>query len=156
MVVMLLMTIILAVTIPRFDNALAFNPVKKVTRRVIDTVRSLRAEALTRQQVCVWSIDLSNNRMSVSIASATTTDLQDDNSADAANVFTLPHGFNLVDLQFPNGERISSGSVEVLFYPEGYSDQLLIHAEYQKERRVTYMIEPLLPSVKVVDAWVSY
>jgi hypothetical protein len=156
MVVMLLMTIVLAVTIPRFDNSLALDPTKKVTRWVIDTVRSLRAKALAQQKTCVWAIDLSNNRMWASIDTAAETDTEEGAGESESKIFVLPNGFNLVDVQFPNGDRITSGSTEVFFYPGGYSDQLLIHAEYNKDRRLTFMIEPLLPSVKVVDEWISY
>ncbi len=152
MVVMLLISIILAVAIPRFDGGPFQDPVKKLSRRMINTVRSLRSLAIQKQKTQGLVIDLSNNRMWL---------VDDEMSAEALEAASkkampLPGAIRFVDVRFPNQEPIRSGTTEVKFYPAGYSDQVLIHLETDSAERFSYSVEPLLPKVKYFEEWIEF
>ena len=152
MVVMLLVTIVLAVAVPRLDSGIAQDPQKRVTRWMVNSARTLRTMAVEKQQVHGLVIDLDEHRLWA-------VDAQMDEEAIAAaaeKAFTLPESIKFADVAFPGRDRISSGTATILFYPGGYSDQALVHVEYDETIRYTYKFEPLLPKVKRLDDWVSY
>jgi prepilin-type N-terminal cleavage/methylation domain-containing protein len=153
MVVMLLISIVMAIAIPKFSGGAFQDPVKKLSRWMINTVRTLRSAAIQQQKTQSLVIDLSNRRMWL------VNDAMDEEAAQAAasnKAMSLPDAVRYMDVQFPNQERISSGTTEVRFYPAGYSDQVLIHLETDDAEKLTYLVEPLLPKVKIFDEWIEF
>jgi len=153
MVVMLLISIVLAIAIPKFGGGAFQDPVKKLSRWMIITVRTLRAAAIQQQKTQGLVIDLSNRRMWMVNDAMDEAAMQE---AASNKALTLPDAIRYMDVQFPQQERILSGTAEVRFYPAGYSDQVLIHLETEEDEKLTYLVEPLLPKVKIFDEWIDY
>ncbi|RJQ68475.1 MAG: prepilin-type N-terminal cleavage/methylation domain-containing protein [Desulfobacteraceae bacterium] len=152
LVVMLLITIVFAVTIPRLDSSLMQDPRKKTTRWVVNTVSELRAMAIETQKKHALVIDLEGGRIWFVHADMDEEAL----SAASEKAFRLPGGIKIVDVQFPRRQPVSSGTGEIVFYPGGYSEQAVINLEDEDARRFAYKIEPLLPKVKAVDEWLEF
>ena len=153
MVVMLLISIVLAITLPKFGGGAFQDPVKKLSRWMINTVKTLRSAAIQQQKTQGLVIDLSNRRMWL------VNDAMDEEAMQAAasnKALTLPDAIRYMDVQFPQQERMTTGTTEVRFYPAGYSDQVLIHLETEDDEKVTYLVEPLLPKVKIFDEWIEF
>jgi prepilin-type N-terminal cleavage/methylation domain-containing protein len=153
MVVMLLISIVMAVAIPKFGGGAFQDPVKKLSRWMIITVRTLRAAAIQQQKTQGLVIDLSNRRMWMVNDAMDEAAMQE---AASNKALSLPDAIRYMDVQFPQQERILSGTAEVRFYPVGYSDQVLIHLETEDDEKLTYLVEPLLPKVKIFDEWIDY
>ncbi len=152
LVVMLLVTIVLAVTIPRFDVGMMQDPQKQLSRWMVNTTRTLRTAAMEKQMVHVLVVDLDGNRLF-----AIREDMDDEAIADAAaGAISLSRPMRLVNVQFPGKERVSSGMIPIHFHPAGYSDQAMIQLEHRNARRFSFKLEPLLPRVKLLDEWISY
>jgi prepilin-type N-terminal cleavage/methylation domain-containing protein len=152
MVVMFLMTIVLAVAIPRLGDGMMQDPQKHVTRWMVNTARALRAMAVEKQTIQALVLDLDNHRM-------WTIDAQMDEEAMAAaaeKAFRLPNSMKLSDVSFPDKDRAATGTVALHFYPNGYADQALVHVTYDDTIRFSYKIEPLLPKVKRIEEWADY
>jgi prepilin-type N-terminal cleavage/methylation domain-containing protein len=153
MVVMLLISIVLTIAIPKFGGGAFQDPVKKLSRWMINTVKALRSAAIQQQKTQSLVIDLSNRRMWI------VNEAMDEGAAQAAaanKALSLPDAIQYMDVQFPGQERISSGTAEIRFYPAGYSDQVLIHLETDDDEKLTYLVEPLLPKVKIFDEWIEF
>jgi prepilin-type N-terminal cleavage/methylation domain-containing protein len=152
MVVMLLISIVLAVAIPRFEGGIVQDPAKKMSRWMINSVRTLRSAAIQKQQVQTLVVDLSDNKL------WTVNELMSEADRDAAQqkAFSLPGSYAIVDIQFQGRDRISSGTADINFYPAGYSDHVLIHLENEAAERMTYRIQPLLPKIKLFDEWIDF
>jgi prepilin-type N-terminal cleavage/methylation domain-containing protein len=152
MVVMLLISIILAVAIPRFDSGFMQDSRKTTTRRIIQIIKGLRSKAIGEQKTYSLVLDLSNDRY------WTVNDSLDEltmaQAADSAS--RLPDDIHFSAVIFPNQEQIRSGKVEIQFHPGGYSDHALIHLQTDDAQRFTYLVQPLLPKLKVVDQWLSF
>jgi prepilin-type N-terminal cleavage/methylation domain-containing protein len=152
LVVMLLITIVFAITVPRLDSSLLQDPRKKTTRWIINSIEDLRAAAVEKQKTLVLVIDMDGNRMWPADA-----DMDEEAQAAASDkAFVLPGGVKIVDVRFPHKERVSTGTVKISFYPGGYSDQAIINMEDNDEQHFACRIEPLLPKVKVVDEWLEF
>lgn len=152
MVVMLLITIMLGVTIPRLDTSLLQDPRKKTTRWMINTVSALRAAATEKQKSQILVVNVDDNRLWI-------TDAEMDEEAQSTameNAFELPGGLRIIEVPFSGKESVGSGNAMIVFYPGGYSDQAAINIETGDAERFAFKIEPLLPRVKVVDEWIRY
>jgi Tfp pilus assembly protein FimT len=152
MVVMLLISIILAVAIPRFDGGMFQDPQKKLSRWLIHTVKSLRSTAIQKRTLQTLVIDFENNKM-WTIAE------QGDGDASQAQpqrTYELPEDIRIVEMSFPNDENVNSGTANVNFYPAGYSDSVVIRLERSQAERISFRIEPLMPKVRFYDEWISF
>jgi prepilin-type N-terminal cleavage/methylation domain-containing protein len=163
MVVMLLISIILAVAIPRFEGGMFQDPTKIVSRRLIYTVRALRSHAVQRQMLQSLIIDLDNQRFWVA-AAVPEEPAESEESAAAEKpaaaaatekAFDLPKSIRFVAIQFPHRAPITSGKVEIFFYPAGYSDHVVVHMQNDNQERFSYVVEPLLPKVKLLEEWID-
>jgi len=152
MVVMLLISIILAVAIPRFDGGFLQNSRKTTTRRIIDTIKGLRSRAIGEQKTYALILDLSNDQY------WTVNDTMDELSmAQAAEMASkLPDDIHFSAVIFPNQEQIRSGNAKIQFYPRGYADHVLIHLQTDNAERFAYLVQPLLSKLKVLDEWPSF
>lgn len=151
MVVMLLISLVMAIAIPRFEGSAFQDPVKKISRWMINTCRILRSTAVQKQKVQALVIDLNNNRLWIVNEEMS----EEQMSAAADKAFQLPKALRIVDVQLPNKEPISSGTVEVHFYPAGYAEKVAIHLENEDAKRFSFLIEPLLSKVKFFTEWIT-
>lgn len=152
MVVMLLITIFLAVALPRFDAGFAQDPTKKLTRWMVNTTRTLRSDAVRQQKMQSLVVDLNNNRMWM-----VNEEMDEEALAGASEkAYTLPSSITVVDVEYPQADRVSAGTAEIHFYPAGYADNSIIHLEEGQAQRFSILIEPLLPKIKVIEEWLSF
>lgn len=152
MVVLLLITIVFAVAIPKMDTSILQDPKKKTTRWIKNAVKELRAAAIEKQSNQIMVVNLDLNRIWF------TNDGMDEEAkfAAAENAFRLPGSMHVIDVQFPAKDRVGGGQAEINFYPGGYSDHATINMEIGDAERFSYTVEPLLPRVKVLEEWVNY
>jgi prepilin-type N-terminal cleavage/methylation domain-containing protein len=151
MVVMLLISIVLAVAIPKFGSGPLQDPTKKLSRWMINTVRQLRSAAIQKQTVQSLVIDLNNQRIWISDAGMGEEAL----SAAEDQAMTIDNSIQIRNVQYPDREQLTYGTAEIRFYPQGFSDQALIQLETDDAERLTFMIEPLLPKIKIVEEWIN-
>jgi prepilin-type N-terminal cleavage/methylation domain-containing protein len=152
MVVMLLITILLAVAIPRFGANPFQEPVKKASRWTINTVRDLRGAAVQQHKQQSLVLDLNRHRMW-----AVHEEMDEEARIQAAEAaYKLPAALRIASVQFPDKERFSAGTVEIHFYPAGHSDKAVIHLETDNAERYSWVLEPLLPKVRVHEDWVQF
>jgi general secretion pathway protein H len=170
MVVMMLISIILAVAIPRFEGGFLQDPIKKFSRKMIGTVRSLRFSALQTQTQQTLMIDLDAQELYVEkqAAQAETTS-EDETPSDSetasdseatsespAKRIKLPDSLALVAVEFSETESITNGIAQIHFYPAGYSDHAFIRLQSSADDRYTYVVQPLLPKVKLFEEWIDF
>lgn len=172
MIVMLLISIILAVAIPRFEGSFLQDPIKQFSRKMISTVRSRRSAAVQTQQQQTLVVDLNAQQLYVTSQAAQVEDAQTEDAqaedaqaenAQAENApvasdrkFKVPDSLTLVAVEFSSSDRITTGTAQIHFYPAGYSDHVFIRLKSSNEDRYTYVIQPLLPKVKLFEEWIDF
>ena len=152
MVVMLLISIILGVAIPRFDSGALQDSQKVTTRRLTNIVSSLRTKAVAEQLTYALVIDISNDLYFI-INEAMDEQMM---FQAAENAQHLPKDIHFYDVTFSINNQIRSGKAEIHFHPAGYTDMAIIHMQTDSDHRYTYMIEPLLTKLRVIEEWVRY
>lgn len=151
MVVMLLISIVLAVAIPRFEGGPFQDPTKKLSRWMINTVRHLRSAAIQQQTVQALVIDLNHQRVWISHEGMSEEAL----STAEDKAMTIDKSIQIRNVQYPDREPLAYGTVEIRFYPQGYSDRALIQLETDDAEQLTFLIEPLLPKIKILEEWIN-
>jgi prepilin-type N-terminal cleavage/methylation domain-containing protein len=152
MVVMLLISIILAVAIPRFEGGFLQDPIKQFSRKMISTVRSLRSAAVQTQMQQTLVVDLNSQQLYV----ASPAKQDETGSAAPKKSFKLPDSLALVAVEFSGSDRVTTGNAQIHFYPAGYSDHAFIRLESGNEDRYTFVVQPLLPKVKLFEEWIDF
>jgi prepilin-type N-terminal cleavage/methylation domain-containing protein len=171
MVVMLLISIMLAVAIPRFEGGFLQDPIKHFSRKLISAVRSARSAAVQTQTQQTLVIDLNTQQLNViSHAMADETVESDMGKSDTGEgesasyapapvpnkTYKLPDSLGLVAVEFFNSDPITTGTAEIHFYPAGYSDHAFIRLESSSGDRYTFVVQPLLPKVKLFEEWIDF
>jgi len=156
-VVVALLSIMLVIAIPRFHNVLIADSQGKTSRWLIGATQTLRESALRQQRRYALHIDMDAGVLWTSEASMTEDAVTEEAMLEAASAgYRLPDDVRLVDVEFPLDGRVSTGRIDIFFYPQGYSDQALIHVNHQNSDSLTYAIEPFLSEIKIYETYKSY
>ena len=118
---------------------------------MITRTRHLRSTAIQKQSTQALVIDLNNQRMWMISEGMSEEEL----SAVTDKAFAVDKSMKIVNVQFPDQESVSTGTAEIRFYPAGYSDRALIHMETDDAERFSYLLEPLLPKIKIIEEWID-
>ncbi len=152
MVVLLLISIFLSFTLVNLKSGTAASQLQHVSRRLMHTITLLKTRAIKSRRTQALVIDFSNRKMWTIHQGMKPEQM----AAAASRGYELPGAIRFMDVVFPGRGQVASGRTEVYFYPRGYSDQAIIHIENEEARRWSLVIEPFLPSVKLLQEYVTY
>lgn len=151
-VVILLMGLMFALTIPRFQGALLTDDLKKTTRRMIGMIKGLRNEAIREQKDYFLHFDLESNRFWVD--SADMTELERATASEEASHF--PEGVRIMDIWFRGEGKTMTGETAIRFNRKGYVPQSVIHLGSEDGREFTLVLSPFLGRVKVLETYIDF
>lgn len=145
-VVTALISIMLAVAIPRLEGGLFSDGGDETARWIIANVSRLKEKAVLDQKTYLLNVSPDIQRMWVTSADMSDAD------ADTAREegYRLPRGVNIDHVTFGRDDRESTGTIPVGFYPQGYSDKAVIRIRTNDGERMAFFIEPFLARVELV------
>jgi len=151
-IVVSLISIMLFLYIPRFQEAVMFDSTKRVSRWIIGKLQALKESSVNNQKLYVFHIDLDNNRMWV------TNELMSEEEKQNAEQqgFEVPDDINLLDVEYPGKDKMLFGRADIYFYKKGYSDKALIHIEDSSNKQLSFLIEPFLSEVELYEEYVEF
>jgi prepilin-type N-terminal cleavage/methylation domain-containing protein len=155
-VVMAVISTIIFFSIPRLQNEFFVDQTKKVSRWIYVKVRHLKEISLREKKDYILHVDLGTNSFSISKQSSEEEQGAEENVEKAHHSFDLPQDVRILDVEFPDNQVFSSGRIDILFYAKGYSDKAFIHLVDEKDRQLSFLIEPFLPTVKYFDRHVGF
>ena len=151
-VVITLISLMLFFVIPRFQVDVLSDNTNKVSRWIMLKVHSLKEKAVREQKLYVLHISLDSNRLWVTSEIMSQEELQ----AAEANGYELSDDINLLDVEYPDEEKISVGRADIYFYKKGYSDKAIIHISNDDNERRSFLIEPFLSHVRLYDKYIGF
>jgi len=151
-VVVSLISLLLFIAIPRFQNSVFSDPTQTTSRWIIANVRALKENAVRDQMRYALNIDLDSNKMWVTNVSMSEDELE---NAELQG-YKLPDDVRLIDVEYPQNEIIASGTADIRFYQKGYSDKAVIHIENNDSEQRSFLIEPFLPRVKLYEKHIAF
>ena len=154
-VVISLISILLSFSLPRLDISFFSDNERKISSWILLNVKSLKEKAVKEQTLQILNIDLDNNQM-WSSSGLVPDNTEETEEIPKENAYQVPSGYRLMDVEFLNKDKISKGITEIQFYKKGYSDKALIHIENDDNIQYSYLIEPFLPHVKIIEEYIEF
>ncbi len=151
-VVLSLITTIFVFTLPRFQDAVLTNQTDKAARWIMTRTGQLKQSADQYQKMFFLHMDLDTDRMWVTVEGMKPEDI--DKAETSA--LELPGSVGLMDVQLPEKEKTTAGVVTIRFFPGGYSDMALIHLTDDDGRQLSFLIEPFLSRVKLMEMYAEF
>ncbi len=145
-VVTALISIMLVVAIPRLEGGLFSDGGDQTARWIIANVSQLKEKAVLDQKTYLLNVSPDTQRMWI------TTEEMSDADADTAREegYRLPRGVNIDHVAFSRDDRVSTGTIPIGFYPQGFSDRAVIRIRTNDGDRMAFFIEPFLARVDLV------
>ena len=150
-VVLTLATIMLFVAIPRFQEVFT-DDLRRTSQWLLVKIPQLKAQAAAEKNRYALHFDFDDNRFWVSHGKMTDELL----SAAQKQGRQLSDALSIRDIEFPLQDKIDSGQATIYFYEEGYSDKAIIHLEDDDGNTHSFLVEPFLNRVKIVEGYVEF
>ncbi|MDY6986543.1 MAG: hypothetical protein SWQ30_00645 [Thermodesulfobacteriota bacterium] len=150
-VVIFMIGLMLALTIPRIQHNLLSDDLKVATRRMIAMVRNLRDMAVRDQKVYRLHFDMESNRLWVEWDAIT---LEEQEQA-RENASVLPGEVRILDICRRQTGKKDMGEVAIHFIPRGYVEYAVIHLGRDEERAHTIVLSPFVGTIKTHDTYVE-
>jgi prepilin-type N-terminal cleavage/methylation domain-containing protein len=150
-VVVALLGIMIAFTVPRLHNTLFLDDTDTVSRWIIGKVQALREAAIQDERQYILHIDMDTHRLW-----DTNESMSEENREEAAlEAYTLPGNVRIVEVEFPVSGKFSSGRADIRFYKTGHTDKVMIHLD-DGDRKLSFLIEPFLAKTKLFEKYASF
>jgi len=115
-------------------------------------VQSLKQRAAHDQKLYALHVDIDANRLWITNESMSEEEIEN----ALLKAFELPDDINVLDVEYPEKEKASSGQADIFFYKKGYSDRALVHISNEDNERFSFLIETFLSKVKLLEDYVSF
>ncbi len=148
-VVLVLVSIIFVVALPRIPNDIVTDPTKKTSRWLLANVQHLKAASTREHADYTLYVDIDNDRMWAS-ASTVSPDKQE---LLKEKGLTLAGDSHIVDVELGGNRKIEVGTVMIQFYAKGFSDHAMIHLRDNDNNDWSYHIPPFLPQIKIIAGY---
>ncbi|MDD2671997.1 MAG: prepilin-type N-terminal cleavage/methylation domain-containing protein [Syntrophales bacterium] len=152
MVVLALVGVLLAVTVPKVRENLTEDRLGSAARKIASLSRELRSEAARENEDSFLRIDLDRGcfwKFRSSLSPEKSTDVK-------KYAFCLPADVLIVDAHPYGQDKKKEGETAVRFSRKGYAQPAVIHLAHG-DRQVTVVIQPFLNAVAIhadyVDLW---
>ncbi|NVM21204.1 MAG: prepilin-type N-terminal cleavage/methylation domain-containing protein [Desulfobacterales bacterium] len=150
-VVVFLIGIMLALSVPRFRYGLFSDTLKVATRRMIGTVKSLRNKAVQDQKAYRLHFDLESERLWIEWNQMT----NEEQAVARGKASGLRGGIRILDVCRTGKGKSDVGETAIHFTKKGYVEQAVIHLGSDDGRAHTIELSPFLGTIKTYDKYVE-
>lgn len=150
-IVIVLIGMMLAVSIPRFRYSLLTDNLKSVTRRLIGVVKEIRNDAVREQKPYFLYFDLDANKVWVESQGMG----QEERKMIRERAYTLPQDTRIMDIWRKDGGKQAHGQVAIRFTKKGYVQHTAIHLGAEDGRKFSLILSPFLGTIKSHDTYVE-
>jgi len=151
-VVVSLISIMLFLAIPRFQGNFLSDSTKDVSRWILLKIPYIKEKAAREQKRYILHMSFDSNKLWITHETMPQESLQ---SAEE-NGYKLPEDVKLLDVEYPDQEKISVGQADINFNEKGYSDKAIIHLENSDNEKFSFLIEPFLLRVRLYSSYVGF
>lgn len=151
MVVMVLITIVTAFSLPAIRSSMFSDQLRGTARRLIGLVSEASQDAVGRQIPSQLNFDMEQNIVWMSDVS----DNSDSTNAPPRYQVVLPDSVRVVDVDTAHGGKVGQGTAKLEFSKKGYVDRTFIHLRSDDGRDMTLMLSPFIAVTRVVDSYVE-
>lgn len=151
-VVISLISIMLFFAVPRFHGNVLSDSTKEVTRWILLKIPYLKGKAAGEQKTYILHVGLDSNKLWITHDAMPQESLQSEEN----DGYKLPEDIKLLDVEYPEQEKITVGQADIYFNEKGYSDKAIIHLENDDDEKLSFLIEPFLLRVRLYDRYAGF
>ncbi len=151
-VVIVLIGLMLAVSIPRFRYSVLTDNLKSTTRRIVGVVKSIRNEAIREQNVFFLHFDIGSNRFWIDSDAMT----EEERELAREKAFELPPDVRVIDVWSRDRGKKAVDKAVIRFSKKGYVEQTAIHLGAEDGREFTLVLSPFLGTIKIYNKYVDF
>ncbi len=151
-VVISLISLILFLALPRFHGGFLSDNTKKVSRWIMLKVRTLKEKAVRERKIYILHVSFDSNKLWTSHETMSPEELQQAEQ----NGYGVSDDVIVLDVEYPDNEKISTGQADIYFYKKGYSDPAMIHIKNSDDEKFSFLIEPFLFHVRMYQSYVGF
>lgn len=158
-VVLLIMTLMFSIAVPRFSELTEFN-LRSTARQLAAMMRYLYSEAAFKKTYYSLVFDLASKTFWVEAPrlNPLTQEMQMLEIEDQALIQRrkLPAGIRFSEIKVGSREALHDGRVEMHFFPGGYADPATVHLKDRKDREYSIFLVPLSGRVLVRSGYFEF
>jgi prepilin-type N-terminal cleavage/methylation domain-containing protein len=151
-VVISLISIMLFLAIPRFQGNFLSDSTKDVSRWILLKIPYIKEKAAREQKGYILHVGFDSNKLWITHEAMS----QDSLQSAQENGYKLPENIKLLDVEYPDQEKISVGEAGIHFNEKGYSDKVIIHIEKDDNEQLSFLIEPFLSKVRLFNSYAGF
>jgi prepilin-type N-terminal cleavage/methylation domain-containing protein len=151
-VVISLISLMFFFAIPRIQVDVLSDNTRKVSRWIMLNVSALKEKAVHDQKRYALHLSLDSNRLWVTNDTLSEEEFEE----AAATGYNLPEEIKLLDVEYPDKEKISAGRADIYFYKKGYSDKAIIHIKNNDNEVLSFLIEPFLSRARLYNKYLEF
>lgn len=148
MVVLVIMAIIFAVAVPRFE--LGEDPLEAEARRIMTLAQTAYSQAATTNQIQFLCFDLGQQRAWLDITRPVE-ELGEFGERDEKKV--RERGWEYRDVIHPVEGMVTEGKTSFAFLPSGINEAGEIHLQTDQERELTVFLRPFVGRVEIKEGY---
>ena len=154
LVVMMLISLVTAFTLPAIRTSLFSDQLKKTARRLVGFVTEVSQDAMRNQSEYSLNFDMEQNR--VWATPGATPNKQDEQSEKSREIkLEVPESVRVVDVASIHGGKFSQGKATLFLSKKGYIDKTAIHLRSDDGRDMTIILSPFLGVTRIFDSYVD-
>ena len=151
-VVISLISIMLFFAVPRFQSNVLSDSTKEVSRWILLKIPYIKENAAREQRRYILHVSLGSNKLWITHEAM----LQEALQSAETNAYKLPEDIKLLDVEYPDQQKISVGQADIYFNERGYSDKAIIHLENDDNEKFSFLIEPFLLRVRLYNSYAEF
>ena len=147
-VVIVLISVMFAVVIPRLDLGGRVGGLEKAVRLVTAQLEARKREAVSQQKARFLVLDLDAQK----IGQEAQDPLEGDAGEKKASLKPFPEGVTITQVETPGKGTVRQGQVLIRVSKEGYVEQAAVQVS-DKSRKLTLFFEPFLGGIRQVEGF---
>ena len=151
LVVMVLISLVTAFTLPSIRTSLFSDQLKATARRLVGFVTEVSQSAVSGQSEYRISFDLEENRVWATPGAAKN---KQEEEVKAINLI-VPESVRIVDVVSVDGDKNAQGTAELYLSKKGYVNKTAIHLRSDDGRDMTIVLSPFLGVTRIFDSYVD-
>jgi prepilin-type N-terminal cleavage/methylation domain-containing protein len=151
-VVISLISIMLFFAFPRFQRNVLSDSTKEVSRWILLKIPYLKERAAREQRRYILHLSFDSSKLWISHEAMP----QESQQSAENNGYQLPEDIKLLDVEYPDNEKITAGQANIYFNEKGYSDKAIIHLENDDDKKISFLIEPFLLRVRLYNSYAEF
>lgn len=151
LVVMMLISLVTAFTLPAIRTGLFSDQLKTTARRLVGLVVEVSQDAVSKQSDYILNFDMDHDL----IWSTPGTGVTGDSEEKRERRLEVPESVRVVDVTSASGGKSTEGTSTLYFSRKGYVDKTAIHLRSDDGRDMTIILSPFMGVTKIHDSYVD-